>query len=119
MGLDTSHNCWHGSYGTFNQFRHILALQIGINLEEYIGYGNNDATKHLNDIPHEIMPLLNHSDCEGSLSIKESRLVAKGLTKILDNWIPGEYDMFFKKKVEQFRDGCLDAVKKRQIIQFH
>lgn len=33
MGLDTSHNCWHGSYGTFNEWRRALADVAGVPLD--------------------------------------------------------------------------------------
>ena len=69
MGLDTSHNAWHGPYSSFNEFRDMLAKQIGINLNDYYGYG---GTLDLMSIEHDIQPLLNHSDCDGELSVKES-----------------------------------------------
>lgn len=82
MGLDTTHNCWYGPYSSFNEFRHCLATQIGIKLDEYIGYNNSNATKDLDTIEHDIKPLLIHSDCDGKLTIKEARQIAKGLTKL-------------------------------------
>jgi len=119
MGLDTSHNCFHGSYSSFNRFRSSLAAQIGINLYEYIGYGEK-GVKDLMSIEHDIQPLLNHSDCDGVLTVKQARQIAKGLTNILENFndkIPAYYG--FKEYVIQFRDGCLDAVSKKQKIDFH
>lgn len=29
MGLDTSHDCWHGSYGSYNIFRDAVAMAAG------------------------------------------------------------------------------------------
>jgi len=118
MGLDTSHNCWHGPYSSFGRFRRCLGEQIGINLDEYLGY-NQNGTKYLDSIEHDIKPLLNHSDCDGSLTVKESRQIAKGLTQILKNFneeLPSDYN--FKEKIIQFRDGCLDAVSKKQKVKF-
>lgn len=118
MGLDTTHDCWHGPYSSFNRFRYSLAEQIGVNLNEYDGYGGPGGKK-LEDIPHDIMPLLNHSDCDGSLTVKESRKIIKGLDNILENFnedLPCDYN--FKEKITQFRDGCKDAVSRRQIIRF-
>jgi hypothetical protein len=119
MGLDTSHNCWHGPYSSFNRFRKSLATQIGIDLDEYIGYGEK-GTKDLTTIEHDIQPLLNHSDCDGKLTVKEARQIAKGLNNILENFndkIQADYN--FKENIIQFRDGCLDAVSKKQKIDFH
>ncbi len=119
MGLDTSHNCWHGSYSSFNRFRFSLAKQIGLDLSDYIGYGDK-GTKYLESIEHDIMPLLNHSDCDGKLTVKEARRIAKGLQNIIDNFNDKiEADYNFKELIMQFRDGCLLAVSKRQIIDFH
>lgn len=119
MGLDTSHNCWHGPYSSFNRFRYSLGYQIGIDLDDYIGY-NENGTKDLSKIEHELMPLFNHSDCDGRLTIKECKSIAKGLNKVLENFVEnGKNDYFFKEKITDFRDGCLDAVSKRQMVKFH
>lgn len=32
MGLDTTHNAWHGSYSSFNSFRERIAKHLGIPL---------------------------------------------------------------------------------------
>lgn len=119
MGLDTSHNCWHGPYSSFNRFRYSLAKQIGIDLDEYIGY-KEKGTKELTSIEHDIQPLLNHSDCDGILTVEEADQIINGLNNILENFndeIQADYN--FKENIIQFRDGCLDAVSKKQEIDFH
>lgn len=30
MGLDTTHNCWHGSYGGFKEFRELVGRAAGL-----------------------------------------------------------------------------------------
>ncbi len=118
MGLGTSHNCWHGPYSSFNRFRKSLAAQIGISLDEYIGYGDN-GTKDLLTIQHDIMPLLNHSDCDGYLTVEESTKIINGLNAILNNFNEKiESDYNFKELIVQFRDGCIDAVFKKEKIKF-
>lgn len=119
MGLDTSHNCWHGPYSSFNRFRYSLGKQIGIDLDEYIGYGDK-GTKDLASIEHDLMPLFNHSDCDGELSVEESKRIVNGLNNVLENFneqIKADYN--FKEKIVQFRDGCLDAISKNEVIDFH
>jgi hypothetical protein len=119
MGLDTTHNCWHAPYSSFSEFRHSLGRQIGIDLDEYIGYGDK-GTKNLTDIQHDLMPLFNHSDCDGELSVEESKQIVKGLNNILDNFneeVKSSYN--FKENIIQFRDGCLDAISKNEIVGFH
>lgn len=118
MGLDTTHNCWHGPYSIFYRFRKSLAEQIGINLYDYEGY-NAGGTKILTDIKHELMPLFNHSDCDGELSVEESKQIVLGLNNVLENFKTGiESDFNFKDSIIQFRDGCLDAISKNEIIYF-
>ena len=116
MGLDTTHNAWHGPYSSFNRFRFSLAKQIGIDLDQYYGYG--DGHLNLEDIAHDIQPLLNHSDCDGELSVAECQRVASGLNSILDNFLDIPADSNFKDQIKAFRDGCLLAVSKNEPILF-
>lgn len=116
MGLDTTHNCWHGAYSSFHRFRKSLAEQIGINLEEFEGY---EGDKRFEDVKHDIVPLLDHSDCDGELSVEESKQIVKGLNDILENFkedIP--HDSYFKDKIIQFRDGCIEAIEKDERVKF-
>ena len=120
MGLDTSHNCWHGPYSSFNRFRKSLAEQIGINLDEYIGYGKENATKQLNSIKHDLKPLFNHSDCDGRLTVKKCEKIVRGLNSVLENFNDKiEADWGFKEKIIQFRDGCLLAIENNEAVDFH
>ena len=119
MGLDTTHNCWHGPYSSFNRFRESLAEQIGISLDDYIGYDNPNATKELRSIKHNIRPLLNHSDCDGILPLRQCKLIVDGLNDILENFNDKiEADYNFKENIIQFRDGCLLAIKNKEVVRF-
>lgn len=119
MGLDTTHNCWHGSYSSFKHFRNFLAERIFINLYDYIGYGNPNATKQLDTIDHKLMPLFNHSDCDGILTVEEAKQIAEGLDQILADLTEiTEQDKIYREKIVQFRDGCLLAVADDEEIQF-
>jgi hypothetical protein len=126
MGLDTSHDAWHGPYSSFNQFRKWLAGKIGINLEEYIGYGDDNSKKELASIKHKLMPLFNHSDCEGHLTPTQCKKISDGIDEVLsniskeeaehpeNNWSHSNYN-----KAKRFRDGCLLAYSKKEKIEFH
>jgi hypothetical protein len=119
MGLDTSHNCWHGRYSFFNRFRYSLGHQIGIDLDDYYGYGKT-GVKDLTKIEHELMPLFNHSDCDGILTVEESKKIVIGLNKVLQNFNDKiEYHYDFKENIIQFRDGCLDAIERNEEVDFH
>lgn len=112
MGLDTTHECWHGPYGSFKLFRYDLGRQIGINLDDYIGYGER-GTKDLESIEHDLMPLFNHSDCDGELQPSECVKIANGLYDVLNNL---NYELKietwnFEDKIKQFMDGCKNAAE--------
>lgn len=117
MGLDTTHNCFHGPYGTFNRFRISLGLQIGIDLNDFVEYGGMKSS--LNDFNHDLKPLFNHSDCDGELTPKESEQIIKGLNSVLENFnekLPQDFN--FKEKIIQFRDGLIEAVSKNENVIF-
>src|SRR3990167_2324187 len=94
MGLDTSHDCWHGSYSAFMRWRRMLARIAGLpplDLMErfYVagdyndpikaarrGLGMEDAFTEIQEslpirwaclLPDVLHELLMHSDCDGEL----------------------------------------------------
>jgi len=118
MGLDTTYDCWNGPYSSFNRFRYSLGHQVNINLDDYSGY-NKGGKKDLNDIDHELMPLFNHSDCDGRLTVKECKSIVKGLNGILENYNEEiETDYNFKDNIIKFRDGCLNAISDKKMVHF-
>lgn len=122
MGLDTTHNCWHGAYSSFNRFRYWLAEKIGVDLNEYIGYSEN-GTKYLSSIDHDIMPLLNHSDCEGILTVQECILVSSGIEKILSSISEEEkkdeeHPFSYLNNAIQFKEGLDLAISRGEAVEF-
>lgn len=116
MGLDTTHNCWHGAYSSFNLFRKNLASLIGFNLNDFEGFG---GTRSFSEMKHGIMPLLNHSDCDGELTVDECKSIVEGLNDVLEkNKELEQSDKYFYYKVVQFRDGCLDAISNNEEVRF-
>ena len=95
----------HWSYGGFHHFRQLLAASIGISLDRMVGF-NRDAAMEVEDLPDEgpdavsmvpdpilwetvdspIVPLLNHSDCDGELSGPECAQVGPELVRICESW---------------------------------
>jgi hypothetical protein len=43
MGLDTSHDCWHGAYSAFHRWRHAIANAIGLRLDHMQGFADGSA----------------------------------------------------------------------------
>ena len=104
MGLDTTHDCWRGSYSSFNRFRYSLAEQIGINLDDYSGYNEN-----------ELMPLFNHSDCDGILTVEEHEKYQEAKQRVLfegfeyDKENDGiNYNGFSRFFTVEFRNGKIE-----------
>jgi hypothetical protein len=120
MALKISHDCFESSYSTFNVFREDLGRQIGINLQDYAGWGFGGGLP-LSSIPHEIMPLLNHSDCDGELTPEECKQVAKGLQDILDGLEHSSAlikSQKFPERIFQFIQGLLAAYMNNEPVIF-
>lgn len=112
MGLDTSHDCFHGSYSTFNSWRLILTKLAGYgDIYEYLGYRGN---KHFpkNDI---LTILLEHSDCDGQIKWEMCDTLSKRLKEILPKF-EGEYMQEITKK---FIKGLEKAYKRKENVDFH
>lgn len=118
MGLNTSHDAWDGPYSSFNDFRRWLAKQIGIDLSEYAGYMQG-GTKDLTTIDHPLMPLFNHSDCDGILTPDECRQISKGLKMVIDASAQSRENQYFIEAANQFRKGCIKAANAKENLEFH
>ena len=47
MGLDTTHDCWHGPYSSFMQFRRVIAKAVGITFGPHGGFASDSAIGHI------------------------------------------------------------------------
>lgn len=66
MGLDTTHDCWHGSYGSFSIFREKLAEAAGIPLDLMEGFYSEPYSESMEWLaPREGGPLC--GDVRGTL----------------------------------------------------
>lgn len=148
MGLDTTHDCWHGPYSAFHRFRVAIAEKVGIDLESMEGFtratfnrfkGEYDPAKPGTrwDLlqPDPLWILLSHSDCDGSIMPKDCRAIAKRLREIEPLFVPREgghpdsedgkpmperaiYDGV-GEALNRFATGLELAAKKRQRVGFH
>lgn len=116
MGLDTSHNCWHGSYSSFNAFREAVCEAAGLgNLDDYKGFGGEKDWLKPEHQP--LNTLLNHSDCEGVIKHKHCKPLADALEEVfpkLSN--TGFMPTQFRRR--QFINGLL-ADKNQEDVDFH
>lgn len=83
MGIDFSHGEAHWSYSGFNRFRNKLAEALGFDVPSDGIYGSDFYMK-LEEQP--IFPLINHSDCDGNLTVEEMEQTLPQLEKIVDMW---------------------------------
>lgn len=112
MGLDTTHDCWHGGYGAFQRWRQKLAEVVGIPLQFMQGFYpdpvwgldsiaealTGTATVYAHNLHeyHALLPirwdilkpdilhvLLHHSDCDGEIAAKDCAPMADRLTELL------------------------------------
>lgn len=111
MGLDFSHTDARWSYGGFNNFRRRLANEIGMNLDDMEGFDGNIPFHIYQD---DIIPLLNHSDCDGELTPDECKQVAPRLRELVSGW-EDDYD---KSKALDLADGMELAANQGQPLEF-
>jgi hypothetical protein len=114
MGLDTSHDCWHGSYGRFGAFRVAVCQAAGLgDLSEYRGFRiGNKEWPPMQDEP--LVVLLNHSDCDGEISWQDCEPLARRLDEIADDPRMAEW----RDEAIQFARGCREAARLHEHVEF-
>lgn len=81
MGLDTTHDCWHGAYSAFGRWRTRIAACIGLTLSEMFGFGGDKPWPSPTAEP--LVYLLDHSDCDGEIEAKHCTAIADRLEALL------------------------------------
>lgn len=81
MGLDTTHGCFHGAYSSFNDWREVIAEQVGITLRDMKGFGGSIPWSEAGASP--LNRLLQHSDCDGSILWQHCSAIADALEALL------------------------------------
>lgn len=141
MGLDTSHDCWHGAYSAFNRWRDKLAevagFEFGRSAQDerplaLIDWGhitmNNIAGEwgsmpcRPDGTPEPLILLLAHSDCDGVLLSRFCAPLADRLAELLP-LLPEEADGghigAWAAKTQQFIDGLREAATAGEDVDFH
>jgi hypothetical protein len=149
MGLDTSHDAWSGGYGTFYQWRRIIAHAAGLPpldlmegfysklvdgisiLPTLYSKDNSSFIKAIDErlpIKWECLKrsplhiLLSHSDCDGDIKWRKCKGIADELEKLLP-LIPVEKGHpegdYWLKKTQKFIDGLRLAYEKKENLEFH
>lgn len=92
MGLNFKDSDAQWSYGGFMAFRERLASEIGVELRTMQGFsertddGKIPGERSWKNINDDIVPFLNHSDCEDELTPEECKRVAPRLRKLVADW---------------------------------
>lgn len=96
MGLNTTHNAFHGSYSAFTLFRKAVAAAAGGSypphdpslrdgsgkpLSDDLWYFDNDITTA--EKSPGLAIFLNHSDCDGFMTPSECKMVADEIEALL------------------------------------
>lgn len=130
MGLDCSHDAFHGTYSAFNSFRHMVGKAIGgsypphsePNLDSDSWYGPEGSEPEDNP---GISIFLSHSDCDGSISPEDCALVAEDLEKILpqmDSYGSGGGHIAraggYGAVCRKFINGCRWAAANNECLEF-
>lgn len=137
MGLDTSHGCWHGPYGSFAVWRLALAQAAGYRISQEHVPGRSDYV-----LPWELFEaknyqgewdsppgddplvyLLAHSDCDGVIHPEHGVHIAARLEQLLPKLAglgyPGRDDEWMRDKTEQFIAGLREAAAAGEDVDFH
>lgn len=122
MGLDTSHDCWHGPYSSFNDFRTRIAADQGIDdLRKFYKDNPTMDAKPYEDagVDPRIIPLLNHSDCDGTLSPIECKGISLFLSEYEQRIVgTGIDDGLHRDNVKRFAEGAAKAWVLNQEVEF-
>lgn len=144
MGLDTTHNAWHGAYSAFHRWRQKLAEVAGLPpLELMEGFYANDGNPCHDPFwrmpqdapfraglpikwgclkPDALYELLYHSDCDGSIPPESCKSIADRLEELLP-LLPeedaGGHIGIWREKTFQFIKGLRKAAKTKTGLHFH
>jgi hypothetical protein len=126
MGLDISHNAFHGAYSSFMRFRLAIVEAVGGTYERpsYLlpdGYEKENAPGL-----HEF---LSHSDSDGEISPESCKVIADELEAILPKieemdlneyeWGHITRDGGILAVTKRFIEGCRKAHEANEPLNFH
>lgn len=132
MGLDTSHNCWHGPYSAFTRWRTAVARAAGYDVVQKVEQGfpfdevQIDWTAiteaHLQGAwmmtpADPLVVLIAHSDCDGYIHPAQAAPLADRLEALLPQLSDGGplSEQFLTRR---FIQGLRLAVARNELVEF-
>lgn len=129
MGLDTTHDAWHGAYSAFMRFRAELVREAwGRDIRSLPGYHDSILSPDVATVDYTeaersdaLYPLIDHSDCEGELSVEVLLPLAARLEELAPRFrgIDGGGHLGgVEAKALQFAAGCRAAAAAGEPLEF-
>lgn len=136
MGLDVSHDCWHGAYGAFSRWRDMLAKVAGYEIAKMetdmglretvlIDWGHVTQANLEGDwdeTPADpLLIVIAHSDCDGWIRVRDLVPLADRLTELLPLLPEGEapgHVRNWRDKTQAFIDGLRLAAERSEDVEF-
>lgn len=137
MGLDTTHDCWHGAYGAFARWRDEIARAAGVPFAVDPEHGDREhytlpwhwlkPENYQGDWDHvpgddPLIVLLGHSDCDGVIHPQHGALIADRLEELLpklDERHAGGHIWNMREVTERFIAGLREAASLGEDVEFH
>jgi hypothetical protein len=117
MGIDFTFCNAHWSYSGFHIFRTRVAEAIGIeNLDKMENFEEWDGKSNLwSSVDSPLVHLLNHSDCDGELSVEQCRVIIPALVAVMRSWQEDDRDRI---EGERLVEGMQSAVDNNEPLTF-
>jgi hypothetical protein len=143
MGLDTTHDCWHGPYSAFSRWREALAVAAGYAVwlvcedekpHAYrrpvvmLDWGHLGTAAHLagdwEETPGDpLLVLIVHSDCDGEIRPAQALPLADRIEELSASLPPEEHGAWppdwMHSKSEKFVAGLRKAAAQGEPVRFH
>lgn len=132
MGLDTTHDCWHGSYSAFNRWRNAIAEAAGYALVpgdhgqnidlRWDDFARKNYDGDWDETPIGILlVLIVHSDCDGVIHPEHAGPLADRIEGLLP-LLPPDSNVFrgpfHREGARKFIDGLRSAVAAGENVEF-